>query len=138
MSDTKALEILEKEDGTYLSIIGKRYSAMILLGKSEMAENAVLELSAELAQLKHDRRALTDSILALRGEMVAVRKMWKETIDELAELRAELDEARKVIDKAAHELGIPVPGYIQPVANAANMLWNYLDAHPKEKNNGRP
>jgi hypothetical protein len=35
---TSALEIVEKEDGTYLSICGKRYSAMILLGYSEMAK----------------------------------------------------------------------------------------------------
>jgi len=52
---------------------------------------------------------------------------------ENCKLRAELDEARKVIDAAAHELGIPIPGYIQPVANAAYMLWAWLKAHPERK-----
>jgi hypothetical protein len=47
-----AVEIIEKEDGTYLSIQCKRYSAMILLGASEMAHNAIEELAGELAQLR--------------------------------------------------------------------------------------
>jgi len=54
--------------------------------------------AAELAQLKFDKDELTKSILALRGEMVLIKGMWKETIDKNTQLRAERDEARKVIE----------------------------------------
>jgi len=48
--------------------------------------------AAELAELTEKDKRLTESILALRGEMVLAKQMWKETIDQNAQLRAELDK----------------------------------------------
>jgi len=79
------------------------------------------EAAAELADLKLELELCTNRDL-----------VWEEHT-KLTQLRAELDEARKVIDAAAHELGIPIPGYIQPVANAAYMLWAWLKAHPERR-----
>ena len=55
--------------------------------------------AAELAQLKFDKDELTKSILALRGEMVLIKGMWKETIDKNAQLRTENEEAKKLLDE---------------------------------------
>lgn len=52
---------------------------------------------------------------------------------ENARLQKAVEEARNVINSAAHELGIPIPGYIVPISNAANILWDWIDANPKEE-----
>ena len=69
----------------------------------------------------------------LKDLAISWQARWDTCDKERMKLRAELDEARKVIDAAAHELGIPIPGYIQPVANAAYMLWAWLKAHPERR-----
>jgi len=69
----------------------------------------------------------------LKDLAISWQARWDTCDKERMKLRAELDGARKVIDAAAHELGIPIPGYIQPVANAAYMLWAWLKAHPERR-----
>jgi len=101
-------------------------------------------LRAELDDMKrcYDRDANCEcdqgvpTIIKLRAELELIYSAIgttspTETLAHIAKLQTELDGARKVIDAAAHELGIPIPGYIQPVANAAYMLWAWLKAHPE-------
>jgi hypothetical protein len=49
----------------------------------------IAKLEKENEQLRADNKALTDSVLALRGEMVLLKRMWRETIDENTKLRAD-------------------------------------------------
>jgi hypothetical protein len=49
----------------------------------------IAKLEKENEQLRADNKALTDSVLALRGEMVLIKRMWIETIDENTKLRAD-------------------------------------------------
>lgn len=72
----------------------------------EPHRKAAKTLTAEILA-EHDSQAaeitrLTDSVLALRGELVEVRKMWKDTIDQNTRQRAVLEK----ISKAAHLLHI--------------------------------
>ena len=109
----------------------------------EMIDQAAAEL-AELKDLAISWQARWDTCdkerMKLRAELELIYSAIgttspTETLAHIAKLQTELDGARKVIDAAAHELGIPIPGYIQPVANAAYMLWAWLKAHPERKGN---
>jgi len=42
----------------------------------------------------------------------------KEQAEQIAALTARIRELKGALDKIIHEIGIPRPGYIQPVANA--------------------
>ena len=68
---------------------------------------------------------LAKELLKIEGQNISLRS------DNLR-LQKAVDEAREAIDKAAHELGVPTRDYPAPVANAANILWTWLAAYPKE------
>jgi chromosome segregation ATPase len=100
--------------------------------------------AAELAQLKSSLKwhiemveILTNKSAQLRADLNECNRNYNSTYQHLSEkviqLRLELAEAREAIDKAAHELGVPQPGYIAPVANAATVLRAYLAKYPEPK-----
>jgi len=84
------------------------------------------QAATELAQLRADNGRLETVYQLAVAECVKAcnerdmhKRNWTNTMAHRDRLQAQAEQ-------------------LHTVANAANMLWNYLDAHPKEKNNGRP
>ena len=68
-TEIKVLEILEKEDGRWLSIEGDRYKALIPIGKAEFVKNAIEEVASRISNTAAE-------LDALKAELEETEHKW--------------------------------------------------------------
>jgi hypothetical protein len=139
MSDTKALDNVVERNKLSLGELGSRHDELWVEAHQAAAELKIIttDLADSSAQLILDEceiqqlRADLDVACHIKaGDKVAFD--WA-ILTKINDLQVELDEAKKVITAARNELGVPQPGYPAPVANAAEILAAFLEAHKETK-----
>ena len=83
------LELIEKEDGTYLSIVNKRYSAMILLGESTIVELAIEEFGAELEALRAENATWKNAYYDVADAVARESTSTEDLCNQARNIRAE-------------------------------------------------